>query len=93
MELSEIFQGFAYQKVENSSNVKAYGYDIFKEILRVQFKDGSVYNYNELPVSVAKAIQMAHKTGKSVGSFLHQKVYPFSKGVKVSSKEPGGGNG
>jgi hypothetical protein len=53
-----------------SSNVDRFGYDGSMLVLRVQFKNSSVYDYYEVPQGVFDAM----KNAPSVGQFLAQQV-------------------
>ena len=61
-----------------SSNISSIGYDSNDEILEIEFKDGSVYQYLQTPISEYDAIMNA----KSHGQYLAQNVkgkYNFRK--------------
>lgn len=51
----------------NSSNIYAVGYQQEKEQLYVEFLDGSIYRYNDVPESIWKKFLIV----ESKGSFLH----------------------
>lgn len=53
-----------------SSNVISVGYDEAQEILEVEFKGGSVYQYFSVPIEVYTGMI----TASSVGSFLATEV-------------------
>lgn len=61
-----------------SENIDTIGYDGCRSVLQVQFKDGSVYEYQNVPLSIFEAFQ---KT-RSKGRFLHRSIkgrYRFIK--------------
>ena len=65
-------------KQVTSSNIKAVKYDKTSMSLCVQFKNGSVYCYNNVPLSVANGLE----TAPSVGTFFAEKVknsYDYEK--------------
>ena len=52
----------------SSSNVKSIGYDINTSILEVEFKNGRVYQYFNVPINVYNAIINASSIGKYLNS-------------------------
>lgn len=72
--------------VENSSQVKAYGYDPATSTLAVEFKSGGVYHYHEVPAELFTEMQES----KSVGSFLHGKVKGGFKFTLIPQEEEKG---
>ena len=65
-------------KPVDSSNVVAVGHDAKKNRLRVEFRDGSTYEYYEVPTAVAEDVI----TAPSVGGFFTRcirGVYPHQK--------------
>jgi len=52
----------------SSSNVKSIGYDINTSILEVEFKNGRVYQYFNVPINVYKALINASSIGKYLNS-------------------------
>lgn len=65
-------------KQVTSSNIKAVKYDKTSMNLCVQFKNGSVYCYSGVPLSVANGLESA----SSVGTYFAEKVknnYEYEK--------------
>lgn len=61
-----------------SSNISSIGHDEKENILAVEFKDGSVYHYHDVPKDAHQALVGA----KSVGSHFHSNIknkYSHSK--------------
>lgn len=61
-----------------SSNISAVGYDVNTETLRVQFANGSTYEYKNVPSVVFDEFLSAG----SLGSFLNRNIrysYPYEK--------------
>lgn len=54
----------------SSSNIKSVGYDLDSTLLEIEFHDGSIYQYNNVPQSVHTALMAA----VSLGSFLHKNI-------------------
>ena len=52
----------------SSSNLKSIGYDINTSILEVEFKNGRVYQYFNVPINVYNAIINASSIGKYLNS-------------------------
>ena len=53
-----------------SSNVARFGYDNETRVLKVEFKNGAVYDYYDVPEHVFNGM----KAAPSVGQFLAQQV-------------------
>ena len=53
-----------------SSNIVRFGYDEEGRVLRVEFKNGSVYDYFDVPDQVFNGM----KSASSVGQYLAQQV-------------------
>lgn len=61
-----------------SSNLNSVGYDPDTSTLEIEFKDGSVYQYDSVPESEYSGLMDA----SSKGSYLHQNIkdrYPYRK--------------
>ncbi len=61
-----------------SSNVLSVGYDEETQTLEIEYKDGSVYQYYNVPASVYSELLAT----SSVGRFIHQYIknaYPFAR--------------
>ena len=54
----------------SSSNIKSVGYDPDSTLLEIEFHDGSIYQYSNVPQSVHTALMAA----VSLGSFLHKNI-------------------
>ena len=62
----------------SSSNVRSVGHDEKTNTLAIEFKDGSVYHYHDVPKDVHEGLISA----KSVGGFVHSQIkgnYKHSK--------------
>lgn len=62
----------------NSSNIVSIGHDTKKKILQVEFKNGNVYEYRNVPEDVYLDLMGA----ESVGSYFNANIrmdYPYSK--------------
>ena len=63
----------------SSSNVASVGYDPNTLTLEVEFKDGSVYQYFDVPETVYQELMRA----SSVGTFLHANIKNSYRYTKV----------
>ena len=62
----------------SSSNIVSIGYDTQNRVLEVEFKDGSVYQYTNVPPSEYEGIMAS----SSHGSYLNDHIkpnYPYTK--------------
>lgn len=64
----------------DSSNIDKIGYDINSSILRIEFLDGSIYEYNDVPKDVFESFMKA----ESKGSFGHKNIYRKYKQRKLN---------
>lgn len=61
-----------------SSNIASIGYDASSETLEIEFQDGYVYQYYNIPQGIYDALMAA----PSKGRFLHSQIkdrFPFSR--------------
>ncbi len=66
-----------------SSNIESIGYDEEKEILEIEFINGSVYRYNNFPeIKFSSMIR-----SNSIGSYFHKVIKGNFKGYKVENEE------
>ena len=63
----------------SSSNVTSVGYDPNTLTLEVEFKDGTVYQYFDVPETVYQELMRA----SSVGQFMHTNIRNNYRYVKV----------
>ena len=54
----------------SSSNIESVGYD--KRTLRIRFKDGSLYEYSDVPEHIHQGL--LHPPDGSTGKFFHANV-------------------
>ena len=60
------------RKQVQSSNLVSVGYDPESQVLEVEFKGGSVYNYLGVPAVVAEGLERA----SSPGRYLNEEIKP-----------------
>lgn len=53
-----------------SSNIRSIGYDMENEVLEIQFLDGSVYHYFEVPLYEYDSIMEASSHGKYLAQYI-----------------------
>lgn len=61
-----------------SSNIAAIGYDSATEILKIEFLDGAIYEYRNIPQVVYDGLMSA----SSHGSYLNREIrntYPYER--------------
>ena len=61
-----------------SSQISEIGYSPAYSILRVQFKNGSVYEYQDVPKEIYEALEMAASIGKFFSASIRSK-YAFHR--------------
>ena len=63
-----------------SSVIHSFKYDAAKQILKIIYNSGAIYNYLNVPLSIYEALQRARSKGtylnkKIKGKFGYEKVY------------------
>ena len=61
-----------------SSNLSALGYNISTSTLEIEFNDGSVYQYSDVPLNVYEELMAAGSHGKYFHANIRN-VYPCTK--------------
>lgn len=69
------------QHVENSSSVVAHGYDASARRMRLTFKSGGSYDYEDVPPEVYAELAGA----KSIGAHFHAHIKPTYRASKVAA--------
>lgn len=62
----------------SSSNIVAIGFDEESQILEVEFKNGAVYQYSNVPLSEYNALMNADSKGKYLGANIKNR-YSYVK--------------
>jgi KTSC domain len=62
----------------SSSNIEAIGYDTESETLQIQFKNGSTYQYFDVPETVFEQLRDASSVGAYLSSNI-KGVFRFSR--------------
>jgi len=66
----------------DSSSLSSLGYDARKHLLEVEFRNGGIYRYLEVPETEYEALRHAD----SVGRHLNQEIKPFYSVIKVRTR-------
>lgn len=61
-----------------SSNVVSVGYDEATQTLEVEFKDGAVYQYYNVPQSMYSQLMASSSIGKFLNQYI-KNAYPFAR--------------
>ena len=68
----------------SSSNLRSVGYDPETKTLEVEFQNGSVYQYFNVPNNVYRELMAAPSHGRYFHRFIRN-IYPYSRVVNTSS--------
>ena len=60
-------------KLVNSSNLHMIGYDSEEQVLRVMFKNGTIYDYQNVPPAMYQALNLAASKGVFFSRFIKNK--------------------
>lgn len=66
-------------RVDDSSNVASFGYDLAGERLQIQFSNGGLYEYAHVKPEVFASLASSDSVGKWVARELVAKKWPFEK--------------
>jgi hypothetical protein len=61
-----------------STNIASIGYDAASETLEVEFTNGSVYQYYNVPAHLYEQLMMASSKGQFLNTYIRN-AYPFSR--------------
>lgn len=76
--ISEQISGTTISVVINSSNLKFASYQTETKTLSVTFKNGSIYEYYEVPWEIFTKLRMSESQGKFLNTNIN-KVYKYKK--------------
>lgn len=62
-----------------SSNIKSIGYDEIMNILQVEFKNGSIYNYFDIPKIIYTNLINAESHGKYLDKYIKKSGFKYEK--------------
>jgi hypothetical protein len=67
------------RKPVNSSNIRSIGYDLSSKILEIEFHNGGIYQYLNVPSSIHEALMNAPSQGK----YFHRNVKAVYRWTKI----------
>jgi hypothetical protein len=76
--ISEKINGKLIEVVINSSNLKSSTYDTEEKTLVVEFNNGAIYQYDEVPWEVFTKFRMSESQGKYFNGSI-SKTYKYKK--------------
>ncbi|PSB34835.1 lysine--tRNA ligase [Chlorogloea sp. CCALA 695] len=81
---ASIRDAIAFPLLKSSSSfVKEHNYDVATQILTIKFNNGSIYKYQDVPVSIAQGLETATSAGQYFNESIKEK-YAFDQ-VRLSS--------
>jgi len=63
----------------NSSSLRALGYDLEEQALEVEFHNGSLYRYEQVPADVVQALLEADSLGRYFNQVFKAQQYPYRR--------------
>jgi len=63
----------------SSSNIRSIGYDVKFQTLEIEFQDGGIYQYLNVPESIYNALMSA----SSHGSYFHRSIKDQYQSTKI----------
>lgn len=63
----------------SSSNIESIGYDPMQMILEVEFLNGSIYQYYDVPEALYEGIMAAESHGKYLNEFIKKGGYRYER--------------
>ena len=61
-----------------STNISSIGYDEATETLEVEFLNGSIYQYYNVPMNIYEQLMQAGSKGKFLNAYI-KNAYPYSR--------------
>lgn len=62
----------------SSSNIASIGYDPGSETLEIEFTNGSIYQYFNVPAGLHEQLMAAPSKGQSLNTYIRN-AYPYSR--------------
>lgn len=62
-----------------SSNIASIGYDSTSQILEVEFRDGSIYQYYDVPESLYDGLMSADSHGKYLNEYIKKGGFRYQR--------------
>lgn len=67
------------RKCVSSSNIHSIGYDVSSSILEVQFLNGSIYQYFNVPQSLYLGLMSAASHGEYLDAYIKKAGYRYAR--------------
>ncbi len=69
------------RQLVSSSDLKSVGYDVFNQIMEVEFLSGGIYRYYNVPQSEYEELMTASSKGRYFTKHFkkHPNLYPYEK--------------
>ena len=67
------------RKYVSSSNIASIGYDSISQVLEVEFLNGSIYQYYNVPEALYEGLMSADSHGKYLDANIKKGGYRYSK--------------
>lgn len=71
---ASIRDAIAFPLLKSSSSlIKKYDYDPAKQLLQIEFKNGSIYNYQDVPADIAQGLEQETSQGQYFNEYIRGK--------------------
>jgi hypothetical protein len=67
----------------NSTTIERFRYDLKNQILEIEFKKGTVYQYFDVPANIVEAFAAQVNSGASAGQYFNSKIRDCFRYVRV----------
>ena len=67
------------RKYVSSSNIASIGYDSMAQILEVEFLNGSIYQYYDIPQDLYEGLMAASSHGKYLNDYIKKGGYSYAR--------------
>jgi len=67
------------RKYVSSSNIASIGYDSISQILEVEFLNGAIYQYYDIPETLYDGLMSADSHGKYLNEYIKKGGYNYSR--------------
>ena len=67
------------RKYVSSSNIASIGYDSMSQILEVEFLNGAIYQYYDVPEALYEGLMAADSHGKYLNEYIKKGGYSYAR--------------
>lgn len=67
------------RKYVSSSNIASIGYDSMNKVLEVEFLNGSIYQYYDVPEALYEGLMAADSKGKFLNEYIKRGGYSYAR--------------